>query len=230
MNINCAHGLARRLIRVAVEQRAELVEAHALFVAQFGRARRRARRRFFAAAASSMPSRHSICCIRNAGSIAVLFSRVDVDAAQRATDRSRASADRAASDTPRWCASPIASRCAVARRRPPRSGRDALAPAPCDRRASSVVASSAKSRGRSNRSKWLSLSDAMDGVTKATGCSESRDHERKRRHAPPLWPLLRRHQTRNDSPQPHSSFTFGLLNLKPSFKPSRAKSSSVPSI
>ena len=31
------------------------------------------------------------------------------------------------------------------------------------------------------------------------------------------------------SPQPHSSFTFGLLNLKPSFKPSRVKSSSVPS-
>jgi len=28
-------------------------------------------------------------------------------------------------------------------------------------------------------------------------------------------------QTLNDSPQPHSSFTFGLLNLKPSFNPSR---------
>ena len=37
-------------------------------------------------------------------------------------------------------------------------------------------------------------------------------------------------QTRNDSPQPHSSFTFGLLKRKPSFNPSRAKSSSVPSI
>ncbi len=31
------------------------------------------------------------------------------------------------------------------------------------------------------------------------------------------------------SPQPHSSFTFGLLNLNPSFSPSRTKSSSVPS-
>lgn len=29
-------------------------------------------------------------------------------------------------------------------------------------------------------------------------------------------------QTRNDSPQPHSSFTFGLLKRKPSFSPSRA--------
>ena len=28
-------------------------------------------------------------------------------------------------------------------------------------------------------------------------------------------------QTLNDSPQPHSSLTFGLLNLKPSFSPSR---------
>ena len=37
------------------------------------------------------------------------------------------------------------------------------------------------------------------------------------------------HQTLNDSPQPHWSLTFGLLNLKPSFKPSRAKSSSMPS-
>ena len=37
-------------------------------------------------------------------------------------------------------------------------------------------------------------------------------------------------QMRKLSPQPHSSFTFGLLNLKPSFKPSRAKSSSVPSM
>ena len=37
------------------------------------------------------------------------------------------------------------------------------------------------------------------------------------------------HQTLNDSPQPHWSFTFGLLNLKPSFRPSRAKSSSIPS-
>ena len=27
--------------------------------------------------------------------------------------------------------------------------------------------------------------------------------------------------TLNDSPQPHSSFTFGFLNLKPSFRPSR---------
>src|SRR5439155_26896853 len=35
-------------------------------------------------------------------------------------------------------------------------------------------------------------------------------------------------QTLNDSPQPHASLTLGLLNLKPSFKPSRAKSSSVP--
>src|ERR1700739_4302967 len=44
-----------------------------------------------------------------------------------------------------------------------------------------------------------------------------------------LW-STQRHYTRNDSPQPHSSFTFGLLNLKPSFNPSRAKSSSVPSM
>ncbi|MNC90203.1 hypothetical protein D3C83_62730 [compost metagenome] len=36
-------------------------------------------------------------------------------------------------------------------------------------------------------------------------------------------------QTLKLSPQPHSSLTFGLLNLKPSFKPSRAKSSWVPS-
>src|SRR5215831_1669655 len=36
-------------------------------------------------------------------------------------------------------------------------------------------------------------------------------------------------QTLKLSPQPHSSFTLGLLNLNPSFNPSRAKSSSVPS-
>src|SRR6185295_14704504 len=36
-------------------------------------------------------------------------------------------------------------------------------------------------------------------------------------------------QTLKDSPQPHESCTLGLLNLKPSFSPSRAKSSSVPS-
>src|SRR4029077_1432226 len=36
-------------------------------------------------------------------------------------------------------------------------------------------------------------------------------------------------QTLKDSPQPQRSFSFGLLNLKPSFRPSRAKSSSVPS-
>jgi hypothetical protein len=36
--------------------------------------------------------------------------------------------------------------------------------------------------------------------------------------------------TRNDSPQPQRSFSRGLWNLKPSFKPSRTKSSSVPSM
>ena len=36
-------------------------------------------------------------------------------------------------------------------------------------------------------------------------------------------------QTLKDSPQPQASLTLGLLNLKPSFRPSRAKSSSVPS-
>src|SRR6266446_4587318 len=44
-----------------------------------------------------------------------------------------------------------------------------------------------------------------------------------------LFSVLLQRYTRNDSPQPHSSFTLGLLNLKPSFSPSRAKSSSVPS-
>src|ERR1700760_252842 len=51
----------------------------------------------------------------------------------------------------------------------------------------------------------------------------------KRRHRPPFRSYLPAY-TRNDSPQPHSSLAFGLLNLKPSFNPSRAKSSSVPSI
>src|SRR5205823_6904914 len=36
--------------------------------------------------------------------------------------------------------------------------------------------------------------------------------------------------TRNDSPQPQRSFSRGLRNLKPSFRPSRTKSSSVPSM
>ena len=36
--------------------------------------------------------------------------------------------------------------------------------------------------------------------------------------------------TRNDSPQPQRSFSRGLWNLKPSFRPSRTKSSSVPSM
>jgi Leucine-rich repeat (LRR) protein len=36
-------------------------------------------------------------------------------------------------------------------------------------------------------------------------------------------------QTLKDSPQPQRSRSLGLLNLKPSFKPSRTKSSSVPS-
>ena len=39
-----------------------------------------------------------------------------------------------------------------------------------------------------------------------------------------------RRQTLNDSPQPHSLLTFGLLNRNPSFRPSRTKSSSVPSM
>ena len=39
----------------------------------------------------------------------------------------------------------------------------------------------------------------------------------------------RRLQTLKLSPQPHWSLTFGLLNLKPSLRPSRTKSSSVPS-
>src|SRR5437870_6007319 len=37
-------------------------------------------------------------------------------------------------------------------------------------------------------------------------------------------------QTRNDSPQPQRSRSLGLLNRKPSFSPSRTKSSSVPSM
>ena len=36
--------------------------------------------------------------------------------------------------------------------------------------------------------------------------------------------------TRKDSPQPQRSRSLGLLNLKPSFRPSRTKSSCVPSI
>src|SRR6476661_1829507 len=36
--------------------------------------------------------------------------------------------------------------------------------------------------------------------------------------------------TLNDSPQPQRSRSFGLLNLKPSFRPSRTKSSCVPSM
>src|SRR5206468_1407781 len=38
------------------------------------------------------------------------------------------------------------------------------------------------------------------------------------------------HHTRNDSPQPQRSFSRGLWNLKPSLRPSRTKSSSVPSM
>ncbi len=38
------------------------------------------------------------------------------------------------------------------------------------------------------------------------------------------------HQIWKLSPQPHSFLTLGLLNLKPSFSPSRWKSSSMPSI
>ena len=38
-----------------------------------------------------------------------------------------------------------------------------------------------------------------------------------------------RRQTLNDSPHPQRSFSLGLLNLKPSLRPSRTKSSSVPS-
>src|SRR5262249_55990307 len=37
-------------------------------------------------------------------------------------------------------------------------------------------------------------------------------------------------QTRKDSPQPQRSRSFGLLNRKPSLRPSRTKSSSVPSM
>ncbi len=37
-------------------------------------------------------------------------------------------------------------------------------------------------------------------------------------------------QTRKLSPQPQRSRSLGLLNLKPSFSPSRTKSSSVPSM
>jgi len=44
----------------------------------------------------------------------------------------------------------------------------------------------------------------------------------KEHPGPGLRFLTPNNQTLNDSPQPHSFFTFGLLNLKPSFRPSRA--------
>src|SRR5207244_7493604 len=40
----------------------------------------------------------------------------------------------------------------------------------------------------------------------------------------------KKYQTRKLSPQPQRSRSFGLMNLKPSFKPSRTKSSWVPSM
>ena len=47
---------------------------------------------------------------------------------------------------------------------------------------------------------------------------------------PPRFVTATARQMRKLSPQPHSSLTLGFLNLKPSFSPSRAKSSSVPSM
>ncbi len=43
--------------------------------------------------------------------------------------------------------------------------------------------------------------------------------EREGRRETEKFEVIR--QTLNDSPQPHSSLTLGLLNLKPSFSPSR---------
>src|SRR5512143_4055276 len=45
----------------------------------------------------------------------------------------------------------------------------------------------------------------------------------------PLCEGCRRSQTLKLSPQPHASLTFGLVKRKPSFRPARVKSSSIPS-
>src|SRR6478609_1529697 len=57
-------------------------------------------------------------------------------------------------------------------------------------------------------------------IARSTGLPHAKSRSKlKRRPAPPLVRCTRKFSsyTRNDSPQPHSSFTFGLLNLKPSF-------------
>lgn len=63
----------------------------------------------------------------------------------------------------------------------------------------------------------------------ADGVAMTSVANKKGAQAAPFTLTLLADQTLKLSPHPHVSFTFGLLNLKPSLKPSRAKSNSVPS-
>ena len=155
------HRFARRLIRAAVEQCAELRRNACALRRAVRSSKASSASTFFAArvfdalratpsAASGTPAPSPCCSPRRRRCRAA------------AADRRALAAGRAASDTPRWRASPIASRCALrvaGRREAVRMHLRLHRAVGVDR---ALPASSANARGRSNRSKWLSFSEPSD--------------------------------------------------------------------
>ncbi len=169
--------------------------------------------------ASSSDSRHAICWSRNSAGIAVLSS------ARTDTPRELAQVGGALERI----AEPLVRLVDAHRplhRRPSRrgvGGREAVGVHLGLERSPARVELAAVKREPARQPEQR---EVVDG--------ERRVHETRRARAagPPIpseAPLREARQTRNDSPQPQRSFSRGLWNLKPSFRPSRTKSSWVPS-
>ena len=146
MNISWRARPRRPPDRRRCRQRAEALHPHAPLFAQLGE--QRVERVDVAGGRGILDARALHLLHQERGnSIAVLFS-APMSTPRSDSDTTRASADRAACDTPRSRGWPIASRCASARRRPPRSGPGAPASAPSDTRRRAPVSSSANCAGR----------------------------------------------------------------------------------
>jgi hypothetical protein len=143
----------------------------------------------------------------------VLFSASMGAPRSARTGRRRAGAGHAGAGRPRSRARPIASRRAGRRRPRRRSGRGGPRPAATPARVDVGAV-----LGRCGRPNSEVVVGQAHGENKAKGAVS------------PRLSSVSEGQTRKDSPQPQRSFSRGLWNLKPSFRPSRTKSSSVPSM
>ena len=153
-----------------------------------------------ASRASSSASRHSICCIRKAGGIAVLFSASTCWLAQFAQVGAALERVLQALVGLVWRTAHCIAR--PRRQHPgPRNDPGDLKPACSLRQRASSIALRilGEAAGRSNSEK--SSSASFIGQTKA-------------RHPAAPRPMRTALQTRNDSPQPQRSFSRGLLELE----------------